>query len=306
MDPKPGPIVVVGAHAAALFMYVSAVPKEGETVLGWGYDEPEDGGKATNQAIAAALLGAPAALVTVVGNDDRGRRARASLERVGVDTRWVVEVEGATDAGFLMLPPSRIPAITSAQDRSRELDGRAVEAAAELIGSASFVLSQLEAPQEAATTAFRIAGVAGARTVLNPAPAEDLEPELLSLTDILIPNEHEAAALVGSDAPPAELAERLAARHPDLEVVVTAGRDGAYVVGRRAGAAIHVPAPEVDDVVDTTGAGDAFIGAFVARLRAGDDLTAAAGFAVRAASVSVTRPGTIPAFATAAEMGVAA
>ena len=306
MDAEPGPIVVVGAHAAALFMYVSAVPKEGETVLGWGFHEPEDGGKATNQAIAAALLGAPAALVTVVGNDDRGSRARASLERAGVDTERVVEVEGATDVGFLMLPPSRIPAITSAQGRSRDLDARAVEAAADLIRSASFVVCQLEAPQEAATTAFRIARAAGARTVFNPAPAENLEPELLSLTDILIPNEHEAAALVGSEQPTAELAERLAARHPDLDVVVTAGADGAYVVEHGAADVTHVAAPEVDQVVDTTGAGDAFIGALVARLRHGDELTTAAEFAVRAASVSVARPGTIPAFATAADMGAGA
>src|SRR5690349_15113061 len=248
MDQMPGPIVVVGAHAAALFMHVSAVPKEGETVLGWGLHEPEDGGKATNQAIAAALLGAPAALVTVVGKDDRAQRLRASLDRVGVDARWVVEVDGATDAGFLMLPPSKIPAITTAQDRSSDLDERAVEAAADLIRSASFVICQLEAPQVAARTAFRIARAAGARTVFNPAPAEELAPELLSLTDILIPNEHEAASLVGVDGPPGELAERLAARHSELDVVVTAGADGAYVAERGTATATHVAAPEVDEV----------------------------------------------------------
>jgi ribokinase len=292
----PGPIVVVGGHAGALFMHVTAVPKEGETVLAWGYEEPEDGGKGTNQAIAVARLGAPAAFVTVIGSDDRGRRARASLEADGVDTRWVVEVEGATDVGFLMLPPSKIPAITTAQDRSSDLTAAVVVAAGALIRSASLAVCQLEAPQEAAIATFRIARAAGARTVFNPAPAHEVSAELLALTDILVPNEHEAASLAGREASPEELAEQIAADHPHLDVVVTAGAAGAFVAAR--GSEVeHVPAPVVDEVVDTTGAGDAFVGALAVRLRDGDDLTAAARFAVRAASVSVARPGTIPAFA---------
>jgi ribokinase len=298
-------VVAVGAHAAALFMYVTAVPKEGETVRGWGYDEPEDGGKATNQAIAAARLGAPTALVTVVGNDERARRARASLERAGVDTRWVAEADGPTDTGFLMLPPSKIPAITTAQDRSRDLDRQAVEAAAEIIRSASYVVCQLEAPQEAALTAFAIAREVGATTVLNPAPADELDPELFALTDLLVPNEHEAADLLGANLPPPALARELASRHRHLDVVVTAGAAGAYVAARGCGVE-HVAAPAVHDVVDTTGAGDAFVGALVYRLREGDELGRAAGFAVRAASVSVRRPGTIPAFATLDDLEPAA
>jgi ribokinase len=290
-----GPIVVVGGHAGALFMHVTAVPKEGETMLAWGYEEPEDGGKATNQAIAAARLGAPSVFVTVIGDDDRGRRARASLETAGVDTRWVVEAAGPTDVGFLMLPPSKIPAITTAQERSRELTPDVVGRARETIASASYVVCQLEAPQETALATFRIAREAGVTTVLNPAPADTLDDELVALTDLLVPNEHEAAALLASDDAPATLAERLAARHRHLDVIVTAGAAGAYVV-RRGEHVAHVPAPEVDEVVDTTGAGDAFVGALVVRLREGDGLLAAARFAVRAAAVSITRPGTIPAF----------
>jgi ribokinase len=296
MDARSGPIVVVGAHCGALFMHVSAVPKEGETVLGWGYDEPEDGGKATNQAIAAAYLGAPTICVTVVGTDERGSRALASLQAAGVDTQWVTEVEGPTDVGFLVLPPSKIPAITTAFDRARDLDAARVQAAADAIRSASFVVCQLEAPPEAAATALRIAREAGISTVLNPAPAEGVEDELLSLTDLLIPNEHEAASLLSSEDTPPTLAAELAARHPHLDVVVTAGAAGAYVVAR--GREVeHVPAPAVEDVVDTTGAGDAFVGALVHRLRAGDDLVGAARFAVRVATLSVQHPGTIPAFA---------
>jgi ribokinase len=296
MSARAGPIVVVGAHCAGLFMHVSAVPREGETVLGLGYEEPEDGGKATNQAIAAAYLGAPTVLVTVIGDDERGRRALGFLEAAGVETRWVTEVAGATDVGFVMLPPSKIPAITTAADRARALDPRRVRHAAEAIRTASLVVSQLEAPPEAAKTAFGIAREAGVHTLLNPAPAEELDDELLSLTDLLIPNEHEAAALLGIEDEPAALAAGLVAHFAHLDVVVTAGAAGAFVAGR--GRAVrHVLAPSVDKVVDTTGAGDAFIGALATRLRDGADLEDAATFAVRVASFSVSRPGTIPTFA---------
>lgn len=301
MSAAPGPVVVVGAHCAGLFMHVAAVPKEGESVLGWGYDEPEDGGKATNQAIAAAYLGAPTTFVSVVGDDDRGRRALAMLEAAGVDTRWVTEVEGATDVGFVMLPANKIPAITTAFDRARDLDAERVAAAAEAIGSGSLVVCQLEAPPETAVSAFRIAREAGIPTVLNPAPAQELGEELLSLTDLLIPNEHEATALLSLDSDPSTLAAELASRHPHVDVVVTAGAAGAFVASR--GREVeHVPAPFVDEVADTTGAGDAFIGALACRLRDGDDLVTAAGFAVRVASFSVTLPGTVPAFACFPEL----
>jgi ribokinase len=295
-----GPIVVVGAHAQGLFMQVEAVPKEGESVLGWGYDEPLDGGKATNQAVAAARLGAPVRLVTVLGRDERGRRALAYFEDQGIDTRWVVSVEGPTDMGFVVLPPSKIPAIATAQDRSRELNEVSVGAAAEAIRGGSYVLSQLEAPPEAALSAFRIARAAGVATVLNPSPAMELDPELLALTDVLVPNEHEAAALAGGGGAPRELASELVGRLGVATVVVTAGEDGAsFVHGTEPGG--HVPAPRVE-AADTTGAGDAFVAALAVRLRAGAALAEAVAFAVRAASLSVTRPGTMPAFPTSEEV----
>src|SRR5579884_1285492 len=121
MGVAQGPIVCVGAHIQGLFMRVNAVPAEGETVMGSGYDEPWDGGKATDYAVAAARLGAPVRLVTALGNDARGRRWREYFEACGIDTRWVLELAGATDVGVVMLPPSGIPAIVSLDDLSREL-----------------------------------------------------------------------------------------------------------------------------------------------------------------------------------------
>ena len=298
MSRAAGPIVVVGAHIQGLFLRVEAVPREGETVLGFEYDEPLDGGKATNQAVAAARLGAPVALVSVVGSDDRGRRMLRYLREQGVDTSGVAEVEGPTDVGFVMLPPSAVPAIAVAIDRSRALDAAFVERAAPAIEAASAVVCQLEAPPEAALTAFRIGRRAGALTILNPAPYAELEPELFGLTDVLVPNEHEAGALAGRNDEPAGLAARLSATLP-CAAVVTAGAAGAYVASD--GTLQHVPAPDCVPV-DTTGAGDAFVGALAVRLRAGDELGAAAAFAVRAATLSVTRPGTMPAYPTAAEL----
>jgi ribokinase len=294
-----GPVVVVGAHAQGLVLQVDAVPREGESVMGWGFDEPLDGGKSSNQAVAAARLGAPTVLVTVLGSDERGRRALAFFRGQGIDTRFCFEVDGPTDVGFVVLPPSKIPAIATALERNRELDARAIGRAAEAIRGGAVVVCALEAPQEAAVAAFRIARTAGVRTVLNPAPAAELDPELLALTDVLVPNEHEAAALAGAEGEPSELAAELRRRLAVPAVVVTAGAAGAYVAAE--GAPAHVQAEAVEPV-DTTGAGDAFVGALAVRLRAGDELTSAAAFAVRAATISVTRPGTMLAFAAADEV----
>jgi ribokinase len=294
------PIVVVGAHVQSLFLEVDAIPREGETVMGRHYKETIDGGKATNQAIAAARLGAPVRFVSLVGNDERGLRVRSYLDRYSLDGRWLRFADRPTDVGFVMLPPNGIPAIASADDLAIRLDSGFVAAAGEAFVGAAVVICQLEAPTICAIASFHRAKEVGARTLLNPAPAASLPAELLRLSDVLVPNHHEAAAIVGREAPVAELATALAAIAPWAVVIVTAGGDGAYVcqAGR---SVLHLPAPRVP-IVDTTGAGDAFVGALAVRLRSGDTVDDAARYAVRAAAISVTRPGTIEAFATAGEL----
>ena len=296
------PIVVAGAHVQSLFLHVDAVPREGETVLGSGFEEPEDGGKATNQAVAIAKLGVPVRVVTVVGRDERGRRWRRILDRYGIDTRYMEEVDGATDVGFVMLPPSGIPAIVTSSELSLLLDDELVMRCADGYRDAAVVVCQFEAPQSGAVASFRLGRAAGAITILNPAPAQELDPELPGLIDVLVPNEHEAAVLAGSTAPPQELADRLCERN-GCAVVVTAGADGCYCATPDE-LRLHVPAPAVR-ARDTTGAGDAFVGALAASLREGDTLTAAAAFATQAASVSVGRPGTMPSYPTRAELSSA-
>lgn len=290
------PIVVVGAHVQGLLLRVAALPREGETVLGCDYAEPLDGGKATHQAIAAARMGAPTAFVTVLGQDERGVRCRALLESEGIDCRGIISSERPTDVGFVLLPPSGIPAIATALDANNQLNAATVGAAAWLIRGASLVVCQLEAPLEAASTAFRLGRDNGARTLLNPAPAVPLDDELLQLTDILVPNEHEAAVIAGLPGTPADLARVLASRRPGMVVLVTAGAAGVFGAEDN-GVCWHVPAPAVQSV-DTTGAGDAFVGALAARLHAGDGLHAASVVAVHAASLSTTRAGSIPSLPT--------
>ncbi len=293
-----GPVVVVGAHLQGLFLQVDTIPREGESVLGHSFQEPLDGGKATSQAVIAARLGAPTAFVTVLSRDARGQRWRAFLEQEGIDLQWCVESNLPTDLGVVLLPPSGIPAIVTILDANRALDGTVVECASPVLRSASVVVCQLEAPQEAALAAFRIARAAGGRTILNPAPAEELTPELLALTDIVIPNEHEARILLGltedteGENGPKALARRLAEHLAGPTVIMTAGAAGAFVVSND-GQEFHASAPRVA-VTDTTGAGDAFVGALATRLRLGKALTDAVAFAIQVASLTTTRVGTIP------------
>lgn len=295
-----GPIVVAGAHGQSLLLHVEAVPRGGETVLASGFKEPVDGGKATNQAVAAARLGAPVRLVTMLGNDDRGQRWQQILKGYGVDVQYLIEAEGATDVGFVMLPPDGIPAIASGRDLGAALDGDAVLSVRDAFAGASVVVCQFEAPQSCAVESFRLArSLSGAITILNPAPAAPLDPELAALTDVLVPNEHEAAALCGAMDEPGTMAARLTRRYGCV-VIVTAGPLGCFVA-ERGDVSYHCPAPSVP-ATDTTGAGDAFIGGLATRLRLGDELRAAATYAVSVASFSVRHAGTMPSYPTTADL----
>jgi ribokinase len=282
-------------------MRVAQVPLEGESVLGYGFDEPIDGGKATNQAVCAARLGAEVRFVTVLGNDERGRRWRAFLEdKERVDMRWSFTSERPTDVGFVMIGPKGIPAIATALDANLELDSAHVDKASGAFAGGSVAICQLEASQEFALATLRAARANGSLTVLNPSPAAELLAEFVDVTDVLVPNEYEAARLTREEGAPAELARLLHRDWPRSCIIVTAGEAGAYVCDSR-GDEYHAPAPSVD-VVDTTGAGDAFLGALAVRLRAGDGLAEAVGEAVTVASRSVTLEGSIPSYGGSEEV----
>jgi ribokinase len=299
---KEGPIVAVGAHMQSLFMHVDRIPLAGETVLGSDYQEPNDGGKVANAAVAAARLGAPVALVTLVGTDDWADRSRQYLDNEGIDTTWMMTEEGKTDVGVVLLPPTGIPAIASIAVLSRWLTSERINRASEIFESASIVVCALESPVDGVREAFVLGRKSGALTILNPSPPEAMEEDLLALTDILVMNEHEAVVLAGRKGSADKLAKRIADRMDASTVIVTAGSAGA-VLAVRGVEPRAFPAPRTS-VVDTTGAGDAFTGALAASLHDGSSLDTAIGSAIHVASHSVARKGTMDAYPRRQEIAI--
>ena len=295
-----GPIVCVGAHVQGLFMHVERVPREGESVLGWGFREPRDGGKVANVAVAAARLGAPVRLVTVIGTDERSSRWLEYFAAEGIDTRGVIRLDGPMDVGPALLPPSKVPALITVGDLSAKLAAGLVHESASAITDASVVVCALESPIDGVEAAMRLGRRAGSTTMLNPSPVAAVPDTLFPLVDVLVANEDELSALVGARTDPAEAVAAMRDRWSIPTVVATAGPRGAFVAFGEA-EVLHAPAPEVA-VVDTTGAGDAFLGALAVSTRDGAPLATAVATGVSAASLSCTREHTMPAFATRAEV----
>ena len=288
-------IAVVGSFAVGLTMKVDRFPASGETVLGMGY-RTDHGGKGSNQAVGCARLGARVSLVARIGQDAFGEMALELYRSEGVETRWVRQTPGsATGVGFILVRPeggeNRIALDPGAND---ELTSQDVLESGEALASAQVVLTQLEIPAAAAEAALADGRARGAITILNPAPARPLPSAILSLADILTPNETEAKVLLGhppqAEVSSEELGRELLARGPK-QVVLTLGEEGALVVTTEFEARIPpLPVP----VVDTTGAGDAFNAGLAVALGNGADLESAARFAVVAGGLAVTKEGVIP------------
>ncbi len=281
-------VVVVGSLNVDLVTYTTRVPGPGETLIG-GEFRMFLGGKGANQAVMARLLGADVAMVGSVGTDAYGDLYLARLAELGIDASHVGRVEGSTGVAPIWVEPggtNRIIVVAGANDRITREDA---VAALEVLDAAGAVVGQLEIPQPVTAAAFGVARRRGARTVLNPAPAHDLLPELLAATDWLIPNEGELGALAGTGDDTGDGALRACAERLGTRLVVTLGARGAALVGLD-GDVHRVPAVPVG-AVDSTGAGDAFVGAFAYGLAAGLDDLAAVRLGIRCASDSVTRPG---------------
>jgi ribokinase len=249
------------------------------------------GGKGANQAIAVARLGARAALVACVGDDERGRRSIAQLKKDGVDTRAVRrEREAPTGAALILLDDSGQKQILTAPGANEKLSEADVFGAGELIASAEVVLVQLEIPLRTATAAIRIGRAAGARVLLDPAPARPLSEEVLRDVHVIRPNAAEAEALTGIPVRDVDSARRAATN------LIRRGA-GAACIGAPAGNLLvspegelwlpHLPLP----AVDKTGAGDAFAGALAAALAQAQPLNVAFRLAHAAAALKTTKLG---------------
>jgi ribokinase len=284
-------IAVAGSANVDLVTYTPRIPGPGETVHGDRFSL-NFGGKGANQAVMASRLGAQVWLVARVGEDAYGEMTIADLAAAGVETRYVERVPGSTGVAPIWVEPdgtNRIIVIRGANHAWRAGDAAA---AIDAIADLDVVVGQLEIPQADTAAAFEAAKRRGAITILNPTPVARLLPELLAATDWIIPNEDEFSALAHDIIPSvASFDDQVAsfASASPARLIVTLGARGALLVGGD-GSLAHVAAPVVR-AIDTTGAGDAFIGSFATAIGAGVEEIVAVGDAVRFASGSVTMPG---------------
>src|SRR5438046_1695267 len=259
-----GRVVVVGSINVDLVVRSATLPVPGETVTG-GRFARHHGGKGGNQAVAAARLGTQTAFVGAIGEDAFGAAAREALAAEGIDLRGLVTIPDApTGVALILVETGGDNSIAVASGANLVLSPEHVEAAFRTLrpGPADVVLAGHEIRTDTTATALRLAREAGAATILNPAPADGLDPETLALADVLTPNRGELATLTGDDGPAAgPLAARLLDAEPARAVVVTLGADGALLVDSSGTTALHGLAVEV---VDTVGAGDTFNGALAA------------------------------------------
>lgn len=292
VEEKRPRVVVVGSANTDMVVRVSQLPIPGETLLGSAF-ALMPGGKGANQAVAAARLGAVVTFVGCVGTDNFGDMLVLNLENEGINTQFVVRDPDAQTGVALITVDETFGenTIVVAPGANAQLSPALVDLAAAAIRSADVVLCQLEIPLGTVLTALRTAHSAGVTTILNPAPAQALSAEMLSLVSVLTPNQTEAAQILGGDYDPS--ASALMLKHRGVEnVVVTLGAHGARLV--TAAKNTGIPAFPAAHVLDTTAAGDCFTGALAVALGEGQPLEDAVKFANAAASLSVETEGAQP------------
>ncbi len=296
-------IVVLGVFVADTAYRAVRQPCIGETILGKSFTLGP-GGKGSNQAVAAGMLGSSVSFVSRLGSDAFASIAHATWARAGVTPIITEDAESYTGAAFIFVDDtSGNNAIIVSPGAAARISVSDVEAQADLIRGAAVAITQLEQPLEAAYRFLEIARSGGAKTILNPAPAAPLPSDMLRLCDFLTPNETEAEALTGiristvDDA--REAADALLARGVGA-AVITLGERG--VLYRSRTETVHVPVFMAGPVIETTGAGDAFNGGFAAALADGLTAVEAVRFGCATASISVTRPGAAAAMPTRKEV----
>jgi ribokinase len=284
-------VFVVGSINQDFVLQVERRPEPGETVTDARL-ATHNGGKGANQAAAAALLGADVILLGRVGDDGFGEPLVEALAEKGVDTSLIEAApDSSTGTAFITVTPDGENEITVAPGANRRLSAEDVDDASATIGGARVLVAQMEVPPEVVLRAVEVAAGHGTRALVNLAPPFEVPGELLQELDPLVVNEHEAAFLLENKVQGVDGALSAASELLDLgprSVVVTVGGDGAVFSDGES--TKHLSAPEVD-VVDATGAGDAFVGALAARLARDAPLEDAVGYAVRAGAASVTKEG---------------
>ncbi len=290
-------IVVAGSTMIDLLSYSDRIPERGQTVIGQRL-QIGHGGKGANQAVMAARLGARVTFVTRIGADVLGEMARENLGAQGLALDRVKRVEGESQGvASIWVEPDGSNRILIIPGANLSLSRDEVAADLADVAPPDCVLCQLEIPLDSVTAALRWGREHGAITILNPAPSAPLADELLALVDWLTPNETEFADLFGS--PPDDAALVRAAASLSGGLVVTLGATGAATVID--GQVVRLKAPPAD-TVDTTGAGDAFMGGLAYALSRGDTLLDAIALGNRCGALSTEKRGTQTSFPSASEL----
>ncbi|MCY4526706.1 MAG: ribokinase [Anaerolineaceae bacterium] len=281
-------IVVVGSFNLDMITTMERLPQPGETVQGRRFSTGP-GGKGSNQAVAAARLGAEVSFVGRIGHDPWGDVALACWQEEGINTDHVGrDAELATGVAPIWVDDDGENAIVCALGANLALTTEHVDAAADRIAAADILVLQLEVPLDTVAHTLKLAQKLDVPCILNPAPAQTLMPEMLALASWLTPNETELATLYGET--PEDL--RPLVTHGGQTLIQTMGAAGARWATQSGTG--QVPAFEVE-ALDTTGAGDAFNGGLAVALAEGRELEDALRLANAVAALSVTRPGTAPA-----------
>jgi ribokinase len=288
-------VAILGIFVADLAFRAGRLPKIGETIAGSGF-KMGPGGKGSNQSVAAARAGAKVTFISKIGRDPFGDIALKTWKDEGITARAAQSEKEPTGGAFIFVNhDTGENAIIVYPGAAGTISVADVDAAQDAIRGAKVFVTQLEQPTAAAQHGLEIARAAGVTTIFNPAPAEPIPDAIYPLCDYIVPNETEAATLTG--LPVATLAD--ARRVGDAllakgakTALITLGERGALFHSRER--SVEIPAVSAGAVVETTGAGDAFVGGFAAAIARGMEPVEAARFGCAVAGISVTRPGTAP------------
>lgn len=299
-------VCVLGSINMDLVIKVNEMPKEGETILSESFEKIA-GGKGANQAVAARRCGNIVSMIGKIGKDDNGKILKGLLEEDSIDTNLIFEDENEpTGMAVITVNKNGNNSITVISGSNMTLNKDEIEKSKEIIENSDILISQFEVPEEVILEAFKIAKENNKVIILNPAPAKKIDEELLKSTDIIIPNETEAELLTGikvNDLESAKLAANGLLEKGVKFVIVTLGSKGAAVISKEDGQIVEAYKVKA---IDTTAAGDSFIGGLSSKLDienlSFENLLKAVKFANKVSSITVQRKGAQPSIARLEEV----
>ena len=284
-------ITVIGSLNMDLITITEKSPRVGETLIGISFKQSA-GGKGANQADSIAKLGGKVNMIGRVGEDDFGKALVQSLKKDGVDVSKIsVSKKASTGIATIIVNGSGDNSIIVVPGANYEVTPSDIDNSIDVISKAKMIIAQLEVPLDTITYSFKKAKEYGVYTILNPAPAQPLSDELLRMTDLLVPNEIELEILSGKPLVTQDdmyVAARTLLNKGVKEIIVTLGSQGCLYMNENE--SIHYPAYKVE-VVDTTAAGDSFIGGIATALSEGKPIKEAIGLATKVSALTVTRLG---------------